>query len=53
MKERIARQVGPERARHLWMGTFHSMFLRILHVEAGISASLRSLPFTIRQTVKA
>lgn len=35
MKERIARQVGPERARYLWMGTFHSMFLRILHVEAG------------------
>ena len=35
MKERIARQKGPERARHLWMGTFHSMFLRILHVEAG------------------
>lgn len=35
MKERIARQVGSERARHLWMGTFHSMFLRILHVEAG------------------
>ena len=35
MKERIARQMGPERARHLWMGTFHSMFLRILRVEAG------------------
>lgn len=35
MKERIARQMGPERACHLWMGTFHSMFLRILHVEAG------------------
>lgn len=34
MKERIARQVGMERARHLWMGTFHSIFLRILHVEA-------------------
>lgn len=34
MKERIARQVGIERARHLWMGTFHSMFLRILHAEA-------------------
>ena len=33
MKERIARQMGPERP--------------------GISASLRSLPFTIRQTVKA
>ena len=35
MKERIARQMGPERACHLWMGTFHSIFLRILHVEAG------------------
>ena len=35
MKERIALQMGPERARHLWMGTFHSIFLRILHVEAG------------------
>ncbi|RHC04469.1 ATP-dependent helicase [Bacteroides uniformis] len=35
MKERIARQMGPERVRHLWMGTFHSIFLRILHVEAG------------------
>ena len=35
MKERIARQMGPVRACHLWMGTFHSIFLRILHVEAG------------------
>ena len=26
MKERIARQVG-DRARYLWMGTFHSIFL--------------------------
>ena len=34
MKERIARQVGIESARRLWMGTFHSMFLRILHAEA-------------------
>ena len=34
MKERIARQVGQERARRLWMGTFHSLFLRILHAEA-------------------
>ncbi|MCD8292855.1 MAG: UvrD-helicase domain-containing protein [Prevotellaceae bacterium] len=34
MKERIARQVGPERARYLWMGTFHSMFLRILRAES-------------------
>ena len=34
MKERIARQVGEDRARRLWMGTFHSLFLRILHAEA-------------------
>lgn len=26
MKERIARRVGAERARYLWMGTFHSIF---------------------------
>lgn len=35
MKERIARQVGVERARYLWMGTFHSIFSRILRAEAG------------------
>lgn len=34
MKERIARQVGIEKARRLWMGTFHSVFLHILHKEA-------------------
>ena len=34
MKERIAKQVGEERARYLWMGTFHSIFSRILRVEA-------------------
>lgn len=34
MKERIARQVGEQRARHLWMGTFHSVFSRILRAEA-------------------
>ncbi len=33
MKERIARQVG-SKARLLWMGTFHSIFSRILHTEA-------------------
>ena len=36
MKSRIARQVGAERARWLWMGTFHSIFLRILHAEAEV-----------------
>lgn len=45
MKERIARQVGAERARHLWMGTFHSIFLRILHVEA------KHLGFTSQFTI--
>ena len=34
MKERIARQMGEENTRRLWMGTFHSIFLRILHAEA-------------------
>ena len=33
MKERISRQVG-NRARYLWMGTFHSIFSRILRCEA-------------------
>ena len=34
MKERIGRLVGQEQARYLQMGTFHSIFSRILHVEA-------------------
>lgn len=34
MKERIARRVGQQTASRLWMGTFHSIFLRILHAEA-------------------
>ncbi len=33
MKNRIAKQVGWERARYLWMGTFHSVFSRILQRE--------------------
>jgi DNA helicase-2/ATP-dependent DNA helicase PcrA len=35
MKERIARIVQPGIARHLWMGTFHSIFSRILRSEGG------------------
>lgn len=31
MKERIAAEMGESLAQRLWMGTFHSMFLRILH----------------------
>lgn len=33
MKKRIAQIVGEDRARYLWMGTFHSIFLRILRAE--------------------
>lgn len=34
MKERIARLVGDDVARNLHMGTFHSIFARILRIEA-------------------
>ena len=34
MKQRIAARVGENRARYLWMGTFHSIFSRILRSEA-------------------
>ncbi len=33
MRERIAALVSPEKAAKLWMGTFHSIFARILRVE--------------------
>jgi DNA helicase II / ATP-dependent DNA helicase PcrA len=33
MKERISTIVDPEVARYLWMGTFHSIFARILRIE--------------------
>ncbi|MGN1260905.1 MAG: ATP-dependent helicase, partial [Alloprevotella sp.] len=36
MKNRIALQVGEEKARRLWMGTFHSIFLRILRAESSL-----------------
>ena len=44
MKERIARQVG-DRARYLWMGTFHSIFSRILRIESS------SIGFTSNFTI--
>jgi len=34
MKERIAKIVGQSEAKNLWMGTFHSVFARILRSEA-------------------
>jgi DNA helicase-2/ATP-dependent DNA helicase PcrA len=33
MKERISRIVSPEISRYLWMGTFHSIFAKILRME--------------------
>lgn len=33
MKERITKIVGPEISRFLWMGTFHSIFAKILRIE--------------------
>ncbi len=34
MRERIASLIDPARAKGLWMGTFHSIFARILRAEA-------------------
>lgn len=53
MKERIAKQVGTERARYLWMGTFHSLFLRILHAEASHLGFTSQFTITIQPTAKA
>jgi DNA helicase II / ATP-dependent DNA helicase PcrA len=36
MKERIIRIAGPEIARFLWMGTFHSIFAKILRQEGDL-----------------
>ena len=34
MKERVERLVGEELARGMWMGTFHSVFARLMRVES-------------------
>ncbi|MCK5136574.1 MAG: UvrD-helicase domain-containing protein [Bacteroidales bacterium] len=49
MKERIATLVAPDLARRLWMGTFHSLFARILRQEAEILGFPSS--FTIYDTI--
>ena len=33
MKSRISLMIGEDKARNIWMGTFHSVFARILRVE--------------------
>ena len=45
MKERIAKVVGEQMASRIWMGTFHSIFSRILRKEA------ESIGFTSRFTI--
>ncbi len=49
MKERIAVMVSPDLARQLWMGTFHSLFARILRREAEVLGFPSS--FTIYDTI--
>ena len=49
MKDRIGLLVGEERARSLWMGTFHSIFAKILRKEATVIGYPSS--FTIYDTV--
>lgn len=49
MKERIAEMVDEESARKLWMGTFHSIFSRILRRES--QATGYSKNFTIYDSV--
>lgn len=45
MKERIAQMVGWSTSKRLWMGTFHSIFSRILRAEA------ESIGFTSQFTI--
>ena len=49
MKERIASMVSPDLARSLWMGTFHSLFARILRREAEVLGYPSN--FTIYDTI--
>ncbi len=48
MKERMGQLVEPEKVTYLWMGTFHSIFSRILRVEADILGYPKA--FTIYDT---
>jgi DNA helicase-2/ATP-dependent DNA helicase PcrA len=48
MKERIAGMVGAENSRYLWMGTFHSVFIRFLREDAELLGFPKS--FTIYDT---
>lgn len=49
MKERIASLVGQDNSRSLWMGTFHSIFARILRAEGQLLGY--STNYTIYDTI--
>ncbi len=51
MKNRISSIAGPEITRFLWMGTFHSVFARILRMESD-RLGYRST-YTIYDTTRA
>ena len=51
MKQRIAGMVGAQAAARITMGTFHSVFARILRVEHAVIGY--SSNFTIRATAQA
>ncbi len=53
MKARIAQIVGESEAKNLWMGTFHSVFARILRAEADRLGHLRVLLFTTPKILNA
>lgn len=51
MKERIGKLVGQELAQHLYMGTFHSIFSRILRAEAQHIGFTNNFTITTRATL--
>ena len=53
MKSRISSMVGEDNARNIWMGTFHSIFARILRIEHEKIGYPSILLSTIRKTLKA
>jgi ATP-dependent DNA helicase PcrA (EC 3.6.1.-) len=52
MKERIGRIVGEKEASKLWMGTFHSIFAKILRNEAEKLGFVKTLPYTTQPIQK-
>ena len=53
MKERIDKIVGGNKSKSLWMGTFHSVFSRILRIESEKIHYPKTLLFMILLTQKS